>query len=98
MLVLLAAVALLIVTAVTIVLGRENERQLTGIETRYVPLIELDGELKRSYANIARTLEDAAGAAETSALDDADRMSIALRHQIEQGAQVIVDNGGDPKS
>jgi signal transduction histidine kinase len=98
LLVLLAAVALVIVTSVTLVLGRENRRQLTGIETRYVPLIELNGTLKRLYLALARTLEDAAGAGEPSRIDDADRLRDELRSQIAGAAQVITENGADPKS
>lgn len=98
LLVLLAAVALVFVTGVTLVLGRENRRQLTGIETRYVPLIELNGTLKRLYLTLARTLEDAAGAGEPSKIDDADRLRDELRARITDAAQVITDNGADAKA
>jgi signal transduction histidine kinase len=95
LLVLLAAIALVIVTGVTLYFGRENTRELTGIETRYVPLIELEGTLNRLYLGIVRTLEDAAGAAEMSKIEEADRMSEELRTRIAGAAQVIADNGGD---
>jgi signal transduction histidine kinase len=98
LLVLLAAVALLIVISVTLVLGEENKNQLTGIETRYLPLIELDGELKSQFSTISRTLEDAASAGEQSMVEEADRLGAQIRARIAQGAQVIVDNGGDPKA
>src|ERR1044071_6836698 len=48
-LVALAAAALVAVTAVTLVLGRHVAPQLAGIETRYVPLVELDRDLKTLF-------------------------------------------------
>ena len=60
LLVVLAAAALVTVTAVALVLGRHGERQLAGIETRYVPLVELDRDLKTQFAQITHALENAA--------------------------------------
>ena len=60
--------------AVTLVLGRRNQQEISGIETRYLPLIELDRDLKTTFAQIPKTLEDAASAAEESRLADADAL------------------------
>ena len=96
LLLLLAAVALIAVTIVTLVLGRRSERQLTGIETRYVPLIELDRDLKRIAAELTKALEDAAGAGEESKLEEADRLKAELLARLAEGRQAIIDNGADP--
>lgn len=98
LLVMLAATALIAVTIVTLVLGRQSEQQLTGIETRYLPLIELNGDLKRLFADIARTLEDAAGAGEPTKLDEADRLAEELSRRLVADAQAVIDNGGDPRA
>jgi signal transduction histidine kinase/HAMP domain-containing protein len=98
LLVLLAAAALLSVTIVALVLGRQSERQLQSIETRYVPLLELDRDLKRTFSEIVRTLENAAGAGESDLLADADRASAELLERIAKAQQAIVDNGGDPRA
>jgi signal transduction histidine kinase len=92
----LAAAALIAVTIVTLVLGARSEQQLDGIETQYVPLIELDGDLKRMAADLTRALEDAAGAAEDSKLDEADRLKAELLRRIEAGHRAIAANGTDP--
>ncbi|CAN5885345.1 hypothetical protein BH11MYX3_BH11MYX3_47400 [soil metagenome] len=98
LLVAIAAFGLITVTSVTLVLGRRAEQQLFGIETRYVPLIELDRDLKALFAAITRALEDAASAAEESRLADADKLVAELEHRIELGASTIADKGGDPRS
>jgi len=92
----LAAVALITVTIVTLVLGARSGRQLDGIETQYVPLIELDGDLKRLAADLTRALEDAAGAAEEAKLDEADRLEAEFRRRLEAGRHAIAANGTDP--
>jgi signal transduction histidine kinase len=96
LLVILAAVALLGVTAVTLVLGSRSEQQLAGIETRYVPLIELDRDVKRTFAEVVRALEDAAGAGEEAKLEEADRLSMELTRRLAEHEQAIAENGADP--
>jgi len=96
LLVLLAAIALVSVTIVTLVLGRRSEQQLTGIETRYVPLIELDRDLKQLAAEVTKALEDAAGAAEESKLEEADRLAAAFLQRLTEGRSTIAGNGADP--
>ena len=96
LLVLIAAAALFSVAAVTLVLGQRSKHELAGIETRYVPLIELDRDLKTAYAEVGRALEDAAGAADEERLADADRLDADLRRRIAAGRAAIIDNGHDP--
>jgi signal transduction histidine kinase len=96
LLVSLAAFGLIIVTAVTLVLGRRSQAALDGIETRYVPLIELDRDLKRIAADVMKAVEDAAGAAEESKLAEADRLAADFERRLEEGRPAIVSNGGDP--
>jgi len=96
LLVVLAAFALAVITGVTLFLGRRAERQLTGIETRYVPLIELDRDLKRLAADISKTLENAAAAGEASQLADADKLEATFLQRLHAGSQTIADNGSDP--
>ena len=95
LLVLLAAIALLTVTAVSLVLGNRSAENLSGIETRYVPLIELDRDLKTTFAQIRRTLEDAAAAGEEGRVRDADALRDELLRQLRVGERTIADNGGD---
>jgi signal transduction histidine kinase len=93
---LIATAALVTVAAVTLVLGRRSMDELIGIETRYVPLIELDRDAKRAVAEITRALEDAAGAADEGRLADADRLDGELRKRLHAGRDTIIGNGGDP--
>jgi signal transduction histidine kinase/HAMP domain-containing protein len=97
LLVVLAAAGLVTVTAVALILGRRSEQQLSGIETRYVPLIELDRDLKMTFAQIPRALQDAAAAADESRLADADQLRAQLLARLTAGRQAILDNGGDPR-
>jgi signal transduction histidine kinase len=96
LLVSLAAVGLILVTAVTLSLGRRSERELDGIETRYVPLIELDRDLKRTAADLMKSVEDAAGAAEEAKLAEADRLAADFERRLGEGRPAILANGGDP--
>jgi signal transduction histidine kinase len=95
LLVALAAAALITVTAVALVLGRHGEKQLAGIETRYVPLLELDRDLKTLFSQIQRALEDAASAAEDSRLSDADTLYATMTQRLREGSAAIAENGGD---
>jgi signal transduction histidine kinase len=92
----LAAVALVTVTIVTLVLGRSAERQLRGVETRFVPLVDLNSDLKRMAGDLSKAFEDAAGAGEESKLAEADQLEATIRARIDAGHQVIVNNGADP--
>jgi signal transduction histidine kinase len=98
LLVALAGVALVILALVTVVLGRRNERELVGIETRYVPLIEVDRDLERLAAETTKALEDAAAAAEEGTLEVADRTNAELHARIAAGSETIIHNGGDPRA
>jgi len=95
-LVLIATAALVAVTAITLVLGQRSKDELIGIETRYVPLIELDRDLKTTFAEINRALEDAAGSADEGRLADADRLDRELRRRLAAGHDTIEGNGHDP--
>ncbi|HUJ58171.1 MAG TPA: ATP-binding protein [Kofleriaceae bacterium] len=92
----LAAIALVVVTAVTLVLGRRSEAEINGIETRYLPLIELGHDLKITFAQIPHALEDAANAADETKLAEADALEAELAARIVAGGPVIRENGGDP--
>ena len=96
LLVLLAAIALVAVTAVTLVHNRRSERQLSGIEERYVPLLEIDRDLDRLFTGSVRALEDAAGAGEDTKLDEADQLSVEFLQHLAAGDAAIRANGGDP--
>ncbi|MEO8550080.1 MAG: ATP-binding protein, partial [Kofleriaceae bacterium] len=98
LLVVLAAIALLAVTAVALVLGSRSERDLSGIETRYVPLIELDRDLSTTFAQLTRALADAASAGEGSRIDDADKLRDELASRLAANHQIIAANGGDATS
>ncbi|HSR95458.1 MAG TPA: ATP-binding protein [Kofleriaceae bacterium] len=95
-LVALAAAALVAVTAVTLVLGRSVGQQLAGIETLYVPLVELDRDLKALFNDLPRALQDAADAAEISGLSKADEVFDTLVHRLRAGWPVIAGNGENP--
>ena len=96
LLVALASVALTTVTAMALVLGRRGADEVSGIETRYVPLLELNRDLKSTYATLTRTLEDAAAAAEEGGLRDADTLRDQLLRSLEGGRSRIAENGADP--
>ena len=96
LLVALAGMALLAVTTVTMVLGRRCEQELSSSETWYVPLLELDRDLKATFAQLGRTLEDAASAAEDSKLEAADALAREVVQRARTGREVITNNGGDP--
>jgi signal transduction histidine kinase len=96
LLVVLVATALVTVTAVALVLGSRGEQQLAGIETLYVPLIELDRDLKTKFADIPRLLENAVAAAEDSRLRDADQLYADVIARVRAGQHSILANGHDP--
>ena len=96
LLVAIAAVALLAVTAVTLVLGRRNQRQIAAVETLYVPLLELERDLKALYARIPRMLADAAAAGEEGPIAQADEVHAQLAQRIEAAAATLRGNGGNP--
>ncbi|HVV87288.1 MAG TPA: ATP-binding protein [Kofleriaceae bacterium] len=96
LLVSLPAVALIALTAVTLILGRLNKAQLTGIETHYLPLIELDRDLAALSDKIPRKLADAADSGEEAPLAEADQLADELRVRVLAGAPTITANGGDP--
>ena len=96
LLVALAGAGLVAVTAVTLVLGRRSEAQISGIETRYVPLIEANADLKILLNQTRRALEDAANAADEDRLADADRLAGAFVRRVQAAHDTIASNGGDP--
>ena len=94
-LVVLAAFGLVAVTAVTLVLGRRNQRELSSIETRYVPLLELDRDLRLTYTQMTRALGEAASSADEASLDEADAQHLRLVRRLAEGAAAIAHNGGE---
>ena len=98
LLVAVAGIALLVTTTVTLVLGRQGERELTAIETRYVPLLELDREIEKLFRSIPRTLRDASDAGEEAGIVKATASGELLVTRLEANAERIADNGGDAKS
>jgi signal transduction histidine kinase len=96
LLVAIAAAALVTVTTVTVGLGRQSKRELVGIETQYVPLIELDRDLKTAFSGASRALEDAANAADEARLADADQLGRGFLSRLGEGRATIIGNGGDP--
>src|SRR6266542_2663087 len=94
-LVIIAALALLAVTVVAILLGRRGEREISGVETRYLPLLELDRELKSLFTSIPRTLESAAATAEEAQLAEADALRDQFVQKLGAGRETIAANGGD---
>src|SRR5690606_28104303 len=96
LLVLLATVALITVTIVTLVLGQRSERELIGIETLYVPLIELDRDLNTAFLELTRALEDAAAAADEGRLADAERLDREFLLRLAGSRDTVARHGGDP--
>ncbi len=96
LLVAIATVGLATVTVVTFVLGRRSESELRGIETRYVPLIELDRDLKTTLAQVVQAFEDAASAADENRLADADKLDREFVAHLHAGRATILDNDHDP--
>jgi two-component system, chemotaxis family, sensor kinase CheA len=93
--VLLGGIGLIAVTAVTLVLGRRSEVQLAGIETQYVPLIELDRDLSTLFTEIPRAFGDAASAADEARLADAEELAGRFVRRLRDGGAAITANGGD---
>ncbi|MEJ7597461.1 MAG: histidine kinase dimerization/phospho-acceptor domain-containing protein [Kofleriaceae bacterium] len=98
LLVAVAGIALMVVTAVALVLGRQSERHLSAIETRYVPLLELDREIETLFRSIPRAFQDASDAAEESEIAKATAAGDLLVKTLERNATQIVDNGGDVRA
>ncbi|HKE18012.1 MAG TPA: response regulator [Kofleriaceae bacterium] len=96
LLVALPALALTTVTGTALILGRRGVEEISGIETRYVPLLELNRDLVSTFTRIARALEDAAAAAEESGLGEADALRDRFVAALTAGHAHIADNGGDP--
>ena len=95
LLVAVAGIALLVTTAVTLVLGRQSEREQRAIETRYVPLLELDREIEGMFRSIPRAFEDAAAAAEESGIDKANAFGEQLVRRLQANARPIAENGDE---
>jgi CheY-like chemotaxis protein/signal transduction histidine kinase len=95
LLVALASLALVTVTGMALLLGRGGVREVSGIETRYVPLLELNRDLQSLFGRIARTLEDAASAAEEGGLREADDLRDRFLSALSVGQQAITENGTD---
>jgi len=91
-----ATTALIAATAVTLVLGTRSERQVAQVETLYVPLVELDRDLKTELAAIQRTYENAADAGEESGLRDADALRDRFLQRLVAAGDTIAGNGGTP--
>jgi signal transduction histidine kinase/CheY-like chemotaxis protein/HAMP domain-containing protein len=98
LLVALASIALTTVTAMALVLGRRGADDVSGIETRYVPLLELNRDLESTFATVARTLEDAAAAAEEGGLREADTLRDQFLRSLDSGRGHIAENGADPEA
>jgi signal transduction histidine kinase/CheY-like chemotaxis protein/HAMP domain-containing protein len=94
-LVVMTFLALAAVTTVAVVLGKRIEQQISGIETRYVPLLELDRDLKAMFAAIPTSLAAAASAAEESELREVDARRDAFIRRLADGRAAIAQNGGD---
>src|SRR5262245_51126030 len=90
-----AALALSVVTVVAMVLGSASEREISGIEKRYLPLVVLDRELAAASASVKLALENAAGSGEVAGLADADKQRDAFLRALQGGAATIAANGGD---
>jgi signal transduction histidine kinase/CheY-like chemotaxis protein/HAMP domain-containing protein len=97
LLVALAAMALTTVTATAVILGRRGVREVSGIETRYLPLLELNGNLQSLFDRVAHTLEDAASAADESDLSEADQLRDEFLAALAAGKDHIAANGADPR-
>ena len=97
LLVALASVALTTVTAMALVVGRRGAEEVSGIETRYVPLLELDRDLQSLFASLTRALEDAAAAGEEAGLREADALRDGFDAALTAGAAAIRQNGADPE-
>jgi signal transduction histidine kinase/CheY-like chemotaxis protein/HAMP domain-containing protein len=91
----LAAAALLITLTASLLLGWRSERQVSEVELRYVPLLELNRDLTALFTSITRTLADAAAAAEEGSLVEADRLRDEFVRRVEGGRAAIASNGGD---
>jgi signal transduction histidine kinase/DNA-binding response OmpR family regulator/HAMP domain-containing protein len=96
LLVALASFALATVTGMALVLGRRGADEVSGIQTRYLPLLELNRDLQSMFAAIARTLEDAASAAEESGVEEADALRDRFLATLAAGQEAVVANGADP--
>jgi signal transduction histidine kinase/ActR/RegA family two-component response regulator len=93
----LAAFGLVTVTTVALVYLRASERQLSGIETRYVPLLEVNRDLAEAFTRLARAFEDAAAAADEALLDEAKEIYVQLAARTHEDAAVIAANGTEPE-
>ncbi len=93
----IASLALLTVSGVALLLARHGIHEVSAIETRYVPLLELKRDLETTFVLVTRTLENAASAAEEGELRSADALRDRFLVALEAGEKTISENGADPR-
>jgi signal transduction histidine kinase/DNA-binding response OmpR family regulator/HAMP domain-containing protein len=86
---------LLLVTAVSLLLNRQAERQLAEVQDTYLPLLEADRDLKRLFREIQHALEGAAAAQEVGNLREADGLRKQFIERVASARSAIAANGGD---
>jgi signal transduction histidine kinase/DNA-binding response OmpR family regulator len=93
-----ALVGLLAVPVTALVLSDRANRGLSHVENSYLPLLEVDRDLKALYASITHTLEGAVTAGEPAGLRDADLLRDRFIERLEAGREAIAANDGDPRA
>jgi CheY-like chemotaxis protein len=95
MLVAPALVGLMLVTAVALLLNRRADGQLVAVQNTYLPLLELDRDLKRLFSEVQRELEAAVAAREKENLRRADDLRQQFIDRLGPSRAVLAANGTD---
>ncbi len=90
-----ALLGLLLVTAIALVLNRRAEAQVARVQDTYLPLLELDRDLKRIFSDIQRKLEGAAAAQDHDGLAEADDLQRRFLHALDAARAAVAANGQD---
>lgn len=86
----MAIMTLLLVAAITLLLGNENEKTLTLVENGYYPSAELSRDLEDMLGKLQRAMRDAVGSSDLGQLEKTAALRDELLQRMEQGNRISV--------
>ncbi len=88
-----AAVAFVLLIAASALIASRVERQLSTIQERYVPRVELEPKLRREFERLQRAFQDAVASRDLDALDGIVELKEAFLAELDEGRGAV-----DPKN